>query len=80
MKETRQFIPCRRASGARAPANSSRDRPKPSPSISSRMKKVPESLTYWSAERLLPACIEMNDEIAAMRPFLSGQEMSNRRL
>ncbi len=44
------------------------------------MKKVPESLTYWSAERMLPSCIAMNDEIAAMRPFLSGQEMSNRRL
>jgi hypothetical protein len=29
---------------------------------------------------MFPSCIEMNEEIAAMRPFLSGQAMSRRRL
>jgi hypothetical protein len=62
------------------PANSPREMPKSRPSISSRIKKVPESLTYWSAERMFPSCIEMNDEIAAIMPFLSGQEVSSRRL
>jgi hypothetical protein len=80
VKATRQCIPCRRASEAKTPANSSRERPKPRPSVSSRIKKVPESLTYWSAERMFPSCIEMNDETAAIMPFLSGQEISNRRL
>src|SRR3712207_3830472 len=73
-------MPCRRARGLKAPANSSGARPKPSPSISRRIKKVPPSLTYWSAERMFPSCIEINEESAEIRPFLSGQETVRRRL
>jgi hypothetical protein len=65
------------------PLNSSRCSPKSPPSISRRIKKVPPLLpspTYWSADKMLPSCMEMNEEIAAMRPFLSGQEMSSLRL
>jgi hypothetical protein len=29
---------------------------------------------------MLPSCIAINEERAAIRPFLSGQEMSRRRL
>src|ERR687894_1787001 len=76
----RHSMPCRRARGLKAPANSSRARPKPSSSISSRIKKVPPSETYWSAERMLPSCIEINEESAEIRPFLSGQETVRRRL
>jgi hypothetical protein len=76
---------CCRASGAKAATNLSRSSPKPSPSISSRIKKLPlplmlSSLTYWSAERMLPSCIATNEEIAAIRPFLSGQETRSRML
>jgi hypothetical protein len=76
----RQSMPWRRARGRKAPANSSRARPKPSPSISRRIKKVPSPLTYWSAERMLPSCIEIKEERAEIRPFLSGQETVRRRL
>src|SRR3712207_2747321 len=76
----RQSMPCRRTRGLKAPANSSRARPKPSPSISRRIKKVPPSETYWSAERMLPSCIEINEESAEIRPFPSGHETVRRRL
>ena len=42
-----------------------------------RIKNSPLSLTYWSDERMLPSCIAMNPETAAMRPLLSGQEMKS---
>src|SRR5215210_1092366 len=77
---TCQSMPWRRARGLKAPANSSRARPKPSPSISRRIKNVPPSETYWSAERMLPSCIEINEERAEIRPFLSGHETVRRRL
>jgi hypothetical protein len=49
-------MPWRRANGAKAEANSSLSRPKPAPSISRRIKNLPLlSLTYWSAERMLPS-------------------------
>jgi hypothetical protein len=38
------------------------------------------ALTYWSAESMLPSCMAIKDEIAEIRPFLSGQEMRSRRL
>jgi hypothetical protein len=74
-------MPWRRANGAKAEANSSLSRPKSAPSISSRIKNLPLlSLTYWSAERMLPSCMAMNCEIAAIKPFLSGHEMRSRML
>src|SRR3712207_3542276 len=47
---------------------------------SRRIKKVPPSETYWSAERMLPSCIEINEESAEIRPFPSGHETVRRRL
>jgi len=44
------------------------------------MKNVPPSETYWSAERMLPSCIEIKEERAEISPFLSGQETVRRRL
>ena len=38
------------------------------------------ALTYWSAESMLPMCMAMKDEIADISLFLSGQEISSRRL
>jgi hypothetical protein len=82
LKRIRQFIPCWRASGAKAASNSSRPRPKPRLSISILRKKVLRgaSLTYWSALRIFPLCIAMNPETAAMRPLWSGQSIRRRTL
>jgi hypothetical protein len=44
------------------------------------MKNLSKSLTYWSVERMLPSFMAINEEMPAMRPFLSGQEIKSRRL